>query len=241
MRQAIRNSWAKEAGNQFLVRFIIGQNSTDNVGEALKSEQQKFGDLILYDLPDTYENLYLKIHAAMSWQQTFCPEVEYWLKTDDDTVVDLKRLLHWIQSHFDDELKLGKAAIFGTTWKGAKPYRNESHRWFVPKEVYDKNRWPTYFNGPTYLMTTEAVEAILARTAEVNAFRIEDILFTGVLAEAARVKKHNHPRNFRLGSKLSKREPCDKHRVPYVLALYNFDTPAKLTDAYERMHSVKCK
>lgn len=51
-------------------------------------------------------------------------------------------------------------------------------------------------------MTTEAVEAILARTAEVNAFRIEDILFTGVLAEAARVKKHNHPRNFRLGSKV---------------------------------------
>lgn len=39
---------------------------------------------------------------------------------------------------------------------------------------------------------------------------------------------------------LSDQEPCDEHGVPYVLALYSFDTPASLTDAYERLHSVTC-
>ncbi|KAH7710976.1 Glycosyl transferase [Aphelenchoides avenae] len=125
-------------------------------------------------------------------------------------------------------------------WEGVRPYRDESHQWYVPKEVYDKDEWPAYFDGPTYLMTTEAVESILAHTAEVNAFRIEDILFTGVLAQEAGVKKHNQWSNFRRDSELSDQEPCDEHGVPYVLALYSFDTPASLTDAYERLHSVTC-
>lgn len=51
-------------------------------------------------------------------------------------------------------------------------------------------------------MTTEAVRSILEHTSEVNAFKIEDILFTGVLAKEAHVQKHNHWRNFRLGSKV---------------------------------------
>lgn len=50
-----------------------------------------------------------------------------------------RRLLHWIVTHFNDELTLGKAAIFGTMWEGVRPYRDESHQWYVPKEVYDKD------------------------------------------------------------------------------------------------------
>ncbi|KAH7712532.1 Beta-1,3-galactosyltransferase 1 [Aphelenchoides avenae] len=67
-----------------LLRFFIG--ATDpSIVEQLAKEQRKFGDLVFYDLPDEYENLHLKIHVVFQWQQEFCAQAKFLLKTDDDT------------------------------------------------------------------------------------------------------------------------------------------------------------
>lgn len=39
-------------------------------------------------------------YAGLKWQQTYCPDVEWVAKADDDTVVDLRRLDFWIDHKF---------------------------------------------------------------------------------------------------------------------------------------------
>jgi len=72
------------------------------------------------------------MHAAFTWQQEFCPQAKYVLKTDDDTVVHLGRLDHWIKRKFDVELKnKNEATCFGCPVINSKPIREEYHRWFI--------------------------------------------------------------------------------------------------------------
>jgi hypothetical protein len=58
---------------------------------------------------------------------------------------------------------------------------------YVSRKVYPSDRYPNYVNGPAYMMTAEAVRALLAQTPQVDQFPMEDVLFTGVLAQAGNV------------------------------------------------------
>lgn len=58
---------------------------------------------------------------------------------------------------------------------------------YVPESAYSDDRYPDFVRGGVYLGTTETIAAILAHTAEVNELYLEDLLYTGVLAERAGV------------------------------------------------------
>ncbi|KAI6198902.1 hypothetical protein M3Y96_00569600 [Aphelenchoides besseyi] len=75
--------------SDYRVLFIVGHRGDPALNKLLDEEQRQFGDVIRYSAVDTYELLHVKVHAAFSWQQKFCPQARYLLKTDDDTVVDL--------------------------------------------------------------------------------------------------------------------------------------------------------
>jgi hypothetical protein len=58
-------------------------------------------------------------------------------------------------------------------------------------------------NGPTYLLSNRAVSSILNATEGVKAFSIEDILYTGILANRAHVHKFSVWQHFRQGKYVS--------------------------------------
>lgn len=51
------------------------------------------------------------------------------LKTDDDTVVDVDRLMYWINNTFDATTEKYPASIFGRKWNGTKVIRDKSNKW----------------------------------------------------------------------------------------------------------------
>lgn len=52
-------------------------------------------------------------------------------------------------------------------------------------------------NGPTYMLTELAVKAILNKTSKTNAIPIEDILYTGIIANIIKADKINRWNYFR--------------------------------------------
>uniref|UniRef100_A0A914NAV6 Hexosyltransferase n=1 Tax=Meloidogyne incognita TaxID=6306 RepID=A0A914NAV6_MELIC len=169
-RHMIRNSWgANLAERSIVLKFIVGW----------PQEQ--------------------KIYVALQWQQIFCSTAQYILKTDDDTIVDFDRLLWWIDNDFGDRVSNYPAAVFGGMIKRSSPIRNEKHRWYVSPIDFPHPIFPHYTNGPTYLLTSKAVQAIMNLTENVHAFPIEDVLYTGVLANLANVKKFSIWEHFRIG------------------------------------------
>ncbi|KAI1719449.1 galactosyltransferase domain-containing protein [Ditylenchus destructor] len=240
IRTAIRTSWASNLEPNSVVQFIVGVPDDPELITLLLGEWNMFNDLILFDIPDTYLNLYLKIHAALTWQQNFCPNAKFILKSDDDTVVDIVRLNTWIAYSLEKIHKRIPRVIFGGIWKGTKPIRTKTHKWYVPTNVYPGPRFPYYANGPTYLLSNEAVAAILHHTNETKAFPIEDILYTGVLAGKAGVRRMDVWRHFRLGSKINKRERCSGPKTPLLTAIYGFSTASDIASAFDKLHRLKC-
>ncbi|KAI1697859.1 galactosyltransferase domain-containing protein [Ditylenchus destructor] len=106
IRQIIRSAWAnpENIGNKTVEKFAIGHLNDELTMQQLFEEQETFNDLILYDHPDEYRQLYIKIHATFNWQQKVCPNVKYIFRADDDIVVDLPRLRYWI----DKEMSVAK-------------------------------------------------------------------------------------------------------------------------------------
>uniref|UniRef100_A0A915DV51 Hexosyltransferase n=1 Tax=Ditylenchus dipsaci TaxID=166011 RepID=A0A915DV51_9BILA len=143
-RTAIRSTWYAERPSNVVFKFVLGRTNDAVITNLLAEEQKQFNDLILYDIEDTYENLYLKVHAAFNWQQTFCNSTKYVLKADDDTIVDLNRLQYWIKNKFDGYQTKNPSIIFGSVWRRGRPIRNKNHRWYVSREVYPKLSYNRY-------------------------------------------------------------------------------------------------
>ncbi|KAL7071727.1 hypothetical protein ACQ4LE_009181, partial [Meloidogyne hapla] len=211
----------------------------------MQEELIKFDDLIIYDIDDSYRNLYLKVYVAFQWQQIFCSNTQYILKTDDDTIVDFDRLLWWIDNDFAHRVAKYPASVFGGMIKKSTPIRNQDHRWYVSPVDFPNPIFPHYANGPTYLLTSKAVQAIMNATDNVHAFPIEDVLYTGILANLANVKKFSVWEHFKLGKHLYLHEKCKVEkksgkRIPYVTAINGISDPSGIKIAYERLHSVEC-
>ncbi|KAL7075990.1 hypothetical protein ACQ4LE_004477 [Meloidogyne hapla] len=257
-REAIRLTWLKDRPNGTVLRFFIadqnvnknhrGDFQTDKVSpfklkKFVHQEHKHYDDTIfLKGIPDTYANLHLMVHAALQWQQEFCPQARYIMKTDDDTVVQLERLFFWIKIKFDVELEENNpATCFGTALINTSPIRHKSHKWYVPEEVYPHKNYPDYLNGCTYMCSALAIKRIIETCPKVNAVNMEDVLFTGIVAQEANVSRVDEPWHFWLGGRFDQQTYC-ADGVPYTFAVYDHIYSIELFgDLYHNLKAMKCK
>ena len=70
--------------------FLVGYSEEFHLD--LEYESDLFGDIIITDHVDSYNNLTLKTLAAFDWMQTYCKQAEYLLKTDDDMFIQVNNI-----------------------------------------------------------------------------------------------------------------------------------------------------
>lgn len=87
-RYAIRKTWLTDANRQTRHLFVIGTGNLDpDVHLTLKSEEAKYGDLLLLPkLHDSYDALTKKLLQSMAFAEENY-DFEYLLKCDDDSFV----------------------------------------------------------------------------------------------------------------------------------------------------------
>lgn len=86
-----------------------------------------------------------------------------------------------------------KSLIGGSAnWKLNKSniFRNPQNKYYVSLQDYPQLVYPTFCQGSSYLVTRDGVSALLDHTHEVPFLRLEDVLFTGIVAQAADVDRH---------------------------------------------------
>ncbi|KAI1705434.1 galactosyltransferase domain-containing protein [Ditylenchus destructor] len=199
LREAIRNTWANSNSSMppgALLRFAIGRDMHPENFEYIFYEQKQYDDLIVYDYPDQYDLLHVKMHAVLTWQQLFCNNVRFLFRVDDDTVADLSRLQYWIDTEMAPIQKLHPKVLFGIVrWDDSKIQRDKNDRWYVSREDFPGDVFPPYVFGPFYLISSEGVAAMLNHTSEVKAFSVDDAFYTGVLAEKAAGIQRPNPKS----------------------------------------------
>ncbi|KAK0401855.1 hypothetical protein QR680_016012 [Steinernema hermaphroditum] len=258
-RDVIRQTWASNKHTRHaVVTFIVGQPKTRIHEELLIHESDTYGDIVVTSIPDSYNFTAFKVHAGYYLHNTYCPHVPFVLRADDDIVALPDRFVHFINSGFfgNDE-----KAIYGILVKNSKPVRDPNHKWYIPMDYYNQSAFPTYVNGPAYLMTAKSTEAILEKTPETTFFWIEDVLFTGLMAEKTGVKLVESLGIFKFycnerdksdrsafdnwdheGYCMRQASSCDKSGVPHVTLISHapdFPRP-NVERAYNDMMMVHC-
>eukprot|EP01083_Nonionella_stella_P040321 109494_1 len=124
-RDALRNTYVGSANGDERINafFWVGIGSGYTEYEELLAEKEKYNDIVLYYGRDTWENLSKKVFAMMVHaDSTF--EFDYFLKTDDDTFIDVQRLLEFTNGLPENRV------YWGQRIKGANA--NPVGRWANP-------------------------------------------------------------------------------------------------------------
>ncbi|XP_054836924.1 beta-1,3-galactosyltransferase 1-like [Eublepharis macularius] len=173
-RQAIRMTWGNETvvpGVEVIRLFMLGVNEKVS-NQAILSESRRYHDIIQQDFVDTYKNLTLKTLMGMKWVATYCSKASFVMKTDSDMFVNTEYLIKKLLWN----VRLPKMDYFtGSIMTGYKPHRFITSKWFMPKEMYPEDEYPSFCSGTGYVFSTNVATRILSRSLKVPYLYLEDI------------------------------------------------------------------
>ncbi|XP_026843549.1 beta-1,3-galactosyltransferase 5 [Drosophila persimilis] len=208
-RMSIRHTWMNYGRRRDVgIAFVLGRTTNASLYESLNKENYIYGDMIRGQFIDSYTNLTLKTISLLEWTDTHCPRVKYILKTDDDTFINVPKLLDFIDGHKDNR------TIYGHIIENAKPYRQRAYKSFVPYHQYGGSVYPPFATGTAYLLTGDIVHELYVHSLKTNYIQLEDI-FTAVLVQSLKIKIVN------AGSFYNTRIPFLPCRIRNVISVHD--------------------
>ncbi|CAJ0579957.1 unnamed protein product, partial [Mesorhabditis spiculigera] len=192
LRRKIRESWADARhydAKMTRVLFLVGTEESAAAEALLLEENRRFNDMVLCDVGESYYNLSIKTFALLRYQQLRCPSVDCLVKADSDNVLNIRNLERLC-------LDTGGEVIIGECEVSRRVIRSGS-KWAVPFDVYPLPRYPQYCSTGTYFLsgrdtarkiTQVAASSIFFQSANMRKLP-EDVLFSGIFAELADVKR----------------------------------------------------
>lgn len=182
-RMAIRESWGSLKSLRIKLLFLLGQSASTDVNEAIEKEFEDFDDIVQGSYIDSYNNLTLKALNGMEYRKKFCNEPEYILAIDDDTYVsveDFKSHLEKFKPNSNFIECSERTVVNGKVWRQG--------RWAVEPSVYEAEKYPTYCNGPCYLMPKETADILYESTKNTpHDLQADDALISGILRSKSEI------------------------------------------------------
>lgn len=176
----IRQTWGNLDRNRlpddhhWKVVFMMGKAETDETNEAIMSEYQRYGDLIIGNYTDRYRVITTKVLMAFQWaSQIRC---SYILKTDDDVYVDVPKLAHWLMK----VLKKPTSFYGGVVYSG-KVVRDKTHRHYISREDLSLDYFPAFCKGFMYVVSWSLIPKMVDLSRHVTRIGPDDA-YVGLLA-----------------------------------------------------------
>ncbi|CAJ0604267.1 unnamed protein product [Cylicocyclus nassatus] len=241
LRRAIRESWASAKNSDSIktghvvVFFILSSPSSIYEVYKVQKEQFKYNDLIVTDLPETYEDLFLKVYATLVFHQQYCHSARFLMKVDEDIAVHLDRMLEsWT---IDDQ---ASSSLFCHLLRKTPRITDSHHKWYVPDSVWPEPYFPTYCMGGLYVMGKEAGQLILDYARIFPPLIIEDLFYTGIVAEIADVQRIDWRGNIIWKDFWRrKRLPCNGSE-PVLFAVHSLPSPGQMRKGFRRLKDYDC-
>lgn len=188
-RQTIRETWGSvvslnKSTEAVKVGFLLGRTSNLTVQKRILEESSAHSDIIQGDFNDSYQNLTLKSVMLLKWTATFCSNVRYVLKTDDDMYINIENLINTFV-----KLPHASNSLYGVLFQEVKPIRDASSKWFVPEVQFKEEFFPDYLSGTSYAMSRDAVPKLLEASYDVPFLVLEDVFITGLCANKSGVAR----------------------------------------------------
>lgn len=179
-REAIRKTWGNKESSDAKTRllFFTGTSlSNETFQQTFKDEQGQLQDIVKVNITESYDNLTKKSIALLKWAHLNCPSVRYVLKSDDDMFINIQNLVNVLRK------TKPKNAILGVKNSHSVPFRDKGSKWYVSREQYPKDKYPTYISGTAYVITGDIISALYNSTLYVPSLFIEDVYLNGLCRE----------------------------------------------------------
>lgn len=228
-RQAIRQTWGNYAHKQGInLLFIIGKSVIKSEMDTIKKENRIFNDILQGSFIDSYNNLTLKTMTMIKWVADNCSNVKYIFKSDDDMLINMRRVILFAKSTNYKETIIGRLA------KAWPPIRDPESKYFLSKNEYDKQIYPNFVTGPSYFFTGDSADLLITRALKLTPIHLEDVFITGIVAESAKIDRVNHKEISNIHHKIT---PCvfDK-----IISSHDYK-PDKLIAIWNYLQRAKCK
>ncbi|XP_077391382.1 UDP-GlcNAc:betaGal beta-1,3-N-acetylglucosaminyltransferase 7 [Festucalex cinctus] len=213
-REVIRKTWGKERvlnGKRIKTLFLLGKPSNHaesvNHQKLVEYENRIYGDILQWGFLDSFFNLTLKETHFLKWFHTYCQNVHYIFKGDDDVFVNVDNIFEFL-----DSTNHARNLFVGDVIFKAKPIRKKENKYYIPQALYNKTHYPPYAGGGGFLMDRTVARRLHWVADTMELYPIDDV-FLGMCLEVLQVTpiKHNAFKTFGLvkdkSSKLN-REPC---------------------------------
>ena len=77
--------------------------------------------------------------------------VQVIVKVDDDIYLHIPKMIWWLKMIYDGKVQ---------DWVEFKVIRDPKHKWFVSEQFVNDSWFPTYCNGPFYILSKSAFPRI---------------------------------------------------------------------------------
>ncbi|KAH7365907.1 hypothetical protein KP509_18G052500 [Ceratopteris richardii] len=172
-RMAIRSTWFQDRKLQtgeVVARFFVALHPDRELNMQMKKEAEYYGDMVIVPFMDEYDLVVLKTLAICEFG-IHNVTANYIMKCDDDTFVRVEEVLNELKkvNESADTLYMGNMNMFH------RPLR--MGKWAVTFEEWPDEEYPTYANGPGYIISRSIASFIVAqnRKRAIELFKMEDV------------------------------------------------------------------
>ncbi|XP_050403934.1 beta-1,3-galactosyltransferase 5 isoform X2 [Patella vulgata] len=203
-RTAIRETWGSVAKNkpwpgrrlhgEVRMIFLLGKSTNSTLNSRVRDEAKVTKDIVQADFQESYYNLTLKVLMGFKWVKTFCPETQFVMKIDEDTFIDVPRILNLLVSLEWSNTIYGPFAFAERVVRGNKG--SKASKTAVRMSAYPLDWYPPHVKGNMYIMPSDLAIKILNVSQYFPYMNIEDSHITGVLAKVFDARHVDIPEEF---------------------------------------------
>ena len=126
---------------------------------------------------------------GLHWVINFCNNTRFILKTDDDVVVNIYKLVHFLTEIGSDPKQATGFLYcnFEGRGYGEPPIRRSKSKFYMNTTYYKYDLYPPYCHGPGYVFSIDVAVRLLESTKKVPLFKFEDV-FMGFCAKVAGIE-----------------------------------------------------
>lgn len=192
VRDAIRRTWGFDRmyrGNTLRIKIFFLVGTDDFITNRILMEQNVFEDVIQVSLPDMYTFSPYKELAAMMWVRKYLPDVDFYIKTDDDVILNMKlfvdEFLPVVEPISNQQLIVG--------WFGREhAVQRGSYQKFVDALIPASAGELSYAMSLFYAVTASGADRMMESLHDIDLIEYPgDPFVTGILRDAAHVLTTN--------------------------------------------------
>lgn len=175
-RLAIRQTWGNISHTHIKVIYLLGYYSV--VQKMIDLESYTYKDVLQGHFFDIYDNNMNKTAMAYQYAVDHCINTQFLFFVDDDFFANIFKIHEYLKTI---PTSLKTKLFSGFIIKNEQPFRNKSSKWYLSREEYPYNYFPTYHAGGAILISMTIAKLLKTAFPYVKYIHIDDV-YLGIVA-----------------------------------------------------------